>query len=107
MESIKEFSIEHVLRLLDKQADSLASLAFVLTVQEKEIQISVCQNWVVPPMFESREDAYELSSEDETLVVSFYEIDEEDWRQPFHPTVVSWPFDAWGIDMVDPLPKTS
>ena len=25
----------------------------------------------------------------------------------FHPTIVSWPFDAWGLDIVGPLPKTS
>ncbi|XP_049410526.1 uncharacterized protein LOC125873694 [Solanum stenotomum] len=24
-----------------------------------------------------------------------------------HPTVASWPFDAWGLDMVGPLPKSS
>ncbi|XP_019246569.1 PREDICTED: uncharacterized protein LOC109226231 [Nicotiana attenuata] len=25
----------------------------------------------------------------------------------FHPTVASWPFDAWGLDVVGPLPKSS
>ncbi|XP_070029318.1 uncharacterized protein [Nicotiana sylvestris] len=24
-----------------------------------------------------------------------------------HPTVASWPFDAWGLDVVSPLPKYS
>ena len=24
-----------------------------------------------------------------------------------HPTVASWPFDAWGLDVVGPLPKFS
>ena len=24
-----------------------------------------------------------------------------------HPTIVSWPFDAWGLDVVGPLPKSS
>ncbi|XP_019240297.1 PREDICTED: uncharacterized protein LOC109220284 [Nicotiana attenuata] len=27
--------------------------------------------------------------------------------EPFHPTVASWPFDAWGLDVVGPLPKSS
>ncbi|GAA0159813.1 hypothetical protein LIER_16511 [Lithospermum erythrorhizon] len=79
MESIGDFFIEHVQRLLNKQADALAILASALAVREKEIQILVCQNWVVPPMFEEREDAYEPTSEDETLVVTFFEIDKEDW----------------------------
>ncbi|XP_070040518.1 uncharacterized protein [Nicotiana tomentosiformis] len=26
--------------------------------------------------------------------------------QPLHPTVASWPFDAWGLDVVGPLPKS-
>nr|XP_009762357.1 PREDICTED: uncharacterized protein LOC104214397 [Nicotiana sylvestris] len=27
--------------------------------------------------------------------------------EPLHPTVASWPFDAWGLDVVGPLPKSS
>ena len=27
--------------------------------------------------------------------------------EPLHPTVVSWPYDAWGLDIVEPLPKSS
>ncbi|XP_060200376.1 uncharacterized protein LOC132628627 [Lycium barbarum] len=27
--------------------------------------------------------------------------------EALHPTVVSWPFDAWGLDVVGPLPKSS
>ncbi|XP_017978221.1 PREDICTED: uncharacterized protein LOC108662400 [Theobroma cacao] len=27
--------------------------------------------------------------------------------EPLHPTVTSWPFDAWGLDLVGPLPKSS
>ena len=27
--------------------------------------------------------------------------------EPLHPTVVSWPFDAWGLDVIGPLPKSS
>ncbi|XP_071905968.1 uncharacterized protein [Coffea arabica] len=27
--------------------------------------------------------------------------------EPLHPTVASWPFDAWGLDIVGPLPKSS
>ena len=26
--------------------------------------------------------------------------------EPLHPTVASWPFDAWGLDVVRPLPKS-
>ncbi|XP_047264129.1 uncharacterized protein LOC124896590 [Capsicum annuum] len=27
--------------------------------------------------------------------------------KPLHPTVASWPFDSWGLDVVGPLPKSS
>ena len=28
--------------------------------------------------------------------------------EPLHPTIVSWPFDAWGLDVVGPItPKSS
>nr|XP_023877835.1 uncharacterized protein LOC111990271 [Quercus suber] len=27
--------------------------------------------------------------------------------QPLHPTVASWPFDAWGLDAIELLPKSS
>ncbi|XP_049397385.1 uncharacterized protein LOC125861563 [Solanum stenotomum] len=28
-------------------------------------------------------------------------------QEALHPTVASWPFDAWGLDVVGPLPKSS
>uniref|UniRef100_A0A2N9G4C6 Uncharacterized protein n=1 Tax=Fagus sylvatica TaxID=28930 RepID=A0A2N9G4C6_FAGSY len=27
--------------------------------------------------------------------------------EPLHPTVAFWPFDAWGLDVIGPLPKSS
>ena len=27
--------------------------------------------------------------------------------EPLHPTVTSWPFDGWGLDLVGPLPKSA
>ena len=27
--------------------------------------------------------------------------------EPLHPTIASWPFEAWGLDLVGPLPKSS
>jgi hypothetical protein len=27
--------------------------------------------------------------------------------EPLHTTVASWPFDAWGLDVIGPLPKSS
>ena len=27
--------------------------------------------------------------------------------KPLHPTIASWPFDAWGLDAIGPLPKSS
>ena len=27
--------------------------------------------------------------------------------EPLHPTIAFWPFDAWGLDAIGPLPKSS
>ena len=27
--------------------------------------------------------------------------------EPFHPTIASWPFDAWGLDVVGPITPKS
>ena len=27
--------------------------------------------------------------------------------EPLHPTIASWPFDAWGLDAIGPLPMSS
>ena len=42
-----------------------------------EIQVHACQKWVVPPLF----DDEDLEGND-THLVSTYEIDKEDWKQP-------------------------
>ncbi|GAA0162630.1 hypothetical protein LIER_18675 [Lithospermum erythrorhizon] len=27
--------------------------------------------------------------------------------EPLHPTIASWPFDSWGMDMVGPMPESA
>ncbi|XP_071924880.1 uncharacterized protein [Coffea arabica] len=78
--SIKQFggaSIKHVPKRENKQADALAVLASSLAMPDHEIQVRVCQKWVVPSLIDDEDveggDAH---------VASTYEIDKEDWRQP-------------------------
>nr|XP_027109478.1 uncharacterized protein LOC113729374 [Coffea arabica] len=70
-------SIKHVHRRENKQADALVALASSLIMPNHEIQVRVCQKWVVPSLIDDEDieggDAH---------VVSTYEIDKEDWRQP-------------------------
>ena len=62
--------IKHVLRRENKQIDALAVLVSSLTAQNHEIQVRVCQKWVVPSLFDD-----EGIEENDTHVVSTYEID--------------------------------
>ncbi|KAK3006983.1 hypothetical protein RJ639_015832 [Escallonia herrerae] len=152
-------------------ADALANLATTLALRgEDKVDISVCQQWVLPELLDCRIE--------ETDAISVRVVEAEDWRQPLidylehgrlpedirhktkirrraprfiyykdtlfrrsyeglflrclgeeevdqvideadsgvcgahqseplHPTVASWPFDAWGLDKVGPLPKSS
>ncbi|XP_027174389.1 uncharacterized protein LOC113774008 [Coffea eugenioides] len=70
-------SIKHVPRRKNKQADALAALASSLTMPNHEIQVRVCQKWVVLSLIDD-EDIEGSNAH----VVSTYEIDKEDWRQP-------------------------
>ncbi|XP_071919019.1 uncharacterized protein [Coffea arabica] len=70
-------SIKHVPRRENKQADALAVLASSLAMPDHEIQVRVCQKWVVPSLIDD-----EGIEGGDAHVVSTYEIDKEDWRQP-------------------------
>nr|XP_027090348.1 uncharacterized protein LOC113711380 [Coffea arabica] len=70
-------SIKHVPRRENKQADALAALASSLTMPDHEIQVRVCRKWVVPSLIDD-----ENIEGGDAHVVSTYEIDKEDWRQP-------------------------
>nr|XP_027071991.1 uncharacterized protein LOC113696809 [Coffea arabica] len=210
-------TIEHIPRNFNQQADSLARVASMITLPSHRNQISICQNWVIPLMFDENDDG----EEENTYHIFVHEIEKEDWRhlivdylshgklpedpkkrvdirrraprfiyykgtlyrrtfdgvflrclgedeamqvmeeahsgicgahqsgpklhfcikrmgyywptmvkdcidfarkcqacqfhgnfirqppEPLHPTVASWPFDAWGLDIVGPLPKSS
>ena len=69
-------NITHVSRSGNKQADALAKLATVLTVQDPEIKVSICRRLVVPLNFDDDE------MEEDVNIISIFEIDRQDWRQP-------------------------
>ncbi|XP_071912401.1 uncharacterized protein [Coffea arabica] len=201
-------TIEHIPRNFNHQADSLARLASMITLSSHRNQISICQNWVIPPMFDEKD----AGEEENAYYIFVHEIEKEDWHhliidylnhgklpedpkkrvdirrraprfiyykgtlyrclgedeamqameeahsgicgahqsgpklhfhikrmgyywptmvkdcidfarrcqacqfhgnfirqppEPLHPTVASWPFDAWGLDIVGSLPKSS
>uniref|UniRef100_A0A6N2N2Z4 RNase H type-1 domain-containing protein n=1 Tax=Salix viminalis TaxID=40686 RepID=A0A6N2N2Z4_SALVM len=69
-------TLEHVPRKENKQADALANLASTLASCSEEINVPVCQRWVVPPL------SHDIEEKEQVGVVSVYEIEREDWRQP-------------------------
>jgi ribonuclease HI len=69
-------TLEHVPRKENKQADALANLASTLASCSEEIKVHVCQRWVVPPL------NHDIEEKEQVGVVSVYEIEREDWRQP-------------------------
>ncbi|XP_027086502.2 uncharacterized protein [Coffea arabica] len=69
-------TIEHIPRNFNQQADSLARVASMITLPSHRNQISICQNWVIPPMFDEEDDG-----EGENIYHIFvHEIEKEDWR---------------------------
>ncbi|XP_070041067.1 uncharacterized protein [Nicotiana tomentosiformis] len=160
---IKQFPLQvfgdsqlvHVPRIENKKADALAALASLLTLPD-QVQVTVCQIWVVPPPNEAESEENELKH-----IVAISEVEKEEWRQPiidylcygihlknprrrteirrcaphflyykdtlyrrsFEGVLLrclgeeetlqalqeahSRPFDAWGFDVVGPLPKSS
>ncbi|XP_071909770.1 uncharacterized protein [Coffea arabica] len=143
MEYLDDVTIEHILRSFNQQADSLARVASMITLPSHRNQISICQNWVIPPMFDEEDDGGLASliidylnhgklpedpkkrvdirrraprfiyykgtlyrrSFDGVFLRCFGEDETMQPPEPLHPTVASWPFDAWGLDIVRPLPK--
>ncbi|XP_071900999.1 uncharacterized protein [Coffea arabica] len=69
-------TIEHIPRNFNQQADSLAWVASMITLPSHRNQISICQNWVIPPMFDEGND----SEEENTYHIFVHEIEKEDWR---------------------------
>ncbi|KAB5516355.1 hypothetical protein DKX38_027003 [Salix brachista] len=69
-------TLEHVPRKENKQADALANLASTLASCSEEIKVLVCQRWVVPPL------SHDIEEKEQVGVVSVYEIEREDSRQP-------------------------
>ncbi|XP_071917153.1 uncharacterized protein [Coffea arabica] len=54
---LDNLTIEHIPRNFNQQADSLARLASMITQPSHRNQISICQSWVIPPMFDEEDDA--------------------------------------------------
>ncbi|KAB2604851.1 hypothetical protein D8674_037138 [Pyrus ussuriensis x Pyrus communis] len=110
-------TLEHVPRKENQMADALANLASSMTLGKDEVaDVPVCQRWVIPLVNEM--------SLDDTNVISVLPVDAEEWRQPLidylehgklpddlrhrSEILASWPFDAWGLDVVGPItPKSS
>ncbi|XP_060194995.1 uncharacterized protein LOC132624194 [Lycium barbarum] len=68
-----EVTIQHVPRKENKKADALAALASAL-VSPNQMQVVVCQRWVVPPPNECEEEVEHA--------ITTLEVEIEDWRQP-------------------------
>ena len=51
------------------------------------------------------QDSMECAKKSEACQYHAYFIHQP--PKPLHPTISSWPFDAWGLDAIGPLPKSS
>ncbi|XP_070020849.1 uncharacterized protein [Nicotiana sylvestris] len=71
-----DVTIQHVQRKENKKADALAALASFLTLPD-QVQVTVCQKWVVPLPNEAEGEEKELKH---LVVVS--KVEKEEWRQP-------------------------
>ncbi|XP_071933611.1 uncharacterized protein [Coffea arabica] len=60
----------------NQQADSLARVASMITLPSHQNQILICQNWVIPPMFDEEDDG----GEEKTYHIFVHEIEKKDWR---------------------------
>ncbi|XP_027157300.1 uncharacterized protein LOC113758771 [Coffea eugenioides] len=69
-------TIEHISRKFSQQADSLARLASMITLSSHRNQMSICQNWVIPPMFNEEDNG----GEENAYHIFVHEIENEDWR---------------------------
>ncbi|KAB2611505.1 hypothetical protein D8674_019537 [Pyrus ussuriensis x Pyrus communis] len=117
LQKFEAVTLEHVPRKENQMADALANLASSMTLGKDEVaDVPVCQRWVIPLVNEM--------SLDDTNVISVLPVDAEEWRQPLidylehgklpddlrhrSEILASWPFDAWGLDVVGPItPKSS
>ncbi|XP_060211936.1 uncharacterized protein LOC132639508 [Lycium barbarum] len=96
----------HVPRKENKKADALAALASTLNLPD-QTQVTIYQKRVVPPPNEDEGAENELDH-----LVAISEAAKEDCfmrilYEVLHQTVASWLFDAWGLDVVGPLLKSS
>ncbi|KAL0362080.1 UNVERIFIED_CONTAM: Polyprotein P3 [Sesamum calycinum] len=120
---LPDVELEHLQRKDNKQADALAKLASTFSMTDKEARIPICKSWVIPPIFSDDED--DTFEEEENHVTEPTMVkDCIDYArrcqacqfqanlihqppEPLHPTAASWSFDAWGLDVVGPLTKSS
>ncbi|XP_027158277.1 uncharacterized protein LOC113759899 [Coffea eugenioides] len=69
-------TIDHIPKNFNQQADSLARVASLITLPSYRNQISICQNWVIPPMFDEEDNG----EEENAYHIFVHEIEKEDWR---------------------------
>ncbi|KAL0346398.1 UNVERIFIED_CONTAM: hypothetical protein Scaly_1655800 [Sesamum calycinum] len=127
-----DVEIEHMPRKDNKQADALAKLASTLTTLEDNAHVryqrrsnsSHGRNSFRGLRCSSVWPKTALSYKEDGLLLAYYVKDCINYTQrcqacqfhanfihqppePLLPTVASWPFDAWGLDVVGPLTKCS
>ncbi|KAK3024375.1 hypothetical protein RJ639_043279 [Escallonia herrerae] len=117
--------LEHVPREENRMADALANLAITLALQGEEeaaqamdkAHSGVCGAHQSGPKLHfriKRMGYYLLTMIKDCLdyakrcqACQFHSNFIHQPPEPLHPTVASWPFYAWGLDVVGPLPKSS
>ncbi|KAK4381668.1 hypothetical protein Sango_2944900 [Sesamum angolense] len=123
-----DVELEHLPRKDNKQADALAKLTSTLSLTDKEARIPICPShgtssfWVCgahqsgPELhFRIKRIGYYWPTMVKDCIdyarrcqaCQFHANLIHQPIEPFHPTIASWLFDAWGLDVVGPWTKSS
>ncbi|TYK29707.1 uncharacterized protein E5676_scaffold3607G00170 [Cucumis melo var. makuwa] len=120
--------INQLLLQKNKRVDALANLAIALMMPDNvALNIPLCKRWIMPLIFPDcqvanvmtshlideedwRQPTIEYLEHGKLPKDSRHKAEEESIKalneahvEPLHPTVASWPFEAWGLDLVGPI----
>ncbi|KAA0065385.1 uncharacterized protein E6C27_scaffold17G00500 [Cucumis melo var. makuwa] len=95
MERFDSGMLEHVPRTENKIADALANLATALMMPDN-VALNISLYWCQPIIEYLEHGKLPKDSRHKT-----------EPPEPLHPIVASWPFEAWGLDLVGPIKQKS
>ncbi|KAG9442376.1 hypothetical protein H6P81_018230 [Aristolochia fimbriata] len=127
---IPEASLHYVPRSKNGSADVLAGIAASLAqFDERPNEVPIYERWVVPPPIEEEVEEEQIEEMEVSFPISASQNEAGDWdatemartcrpcqlhayyvhqpQEPLHPTIASWPFEVWGMDIIGPITPRS